>query len=271
MFNSHTHSKYSHDSEETIDNICKSAINSGLKGIAFTDHVTVYKYDELNIYSKILKCKEEIFAKRKEYEGKLKLLFGVEISESFFNPNHVNEILNIKDLDVVLCSLHGKVPIEDLGANSHLRINDFTKFSKETIKNIVTVYYNVLKNMAKTNDYDVLAHLTYPFRYINCRDKVGFDIFEIKSEFVEILNILIERDKALELNTSMSDSDFFMPSEEILTLYKQLGGKKVTLGSDAHTATNVAKGLKEGIELLKKCGFTKYYYYENRKPVPVKI
>ena len=271
MFDSHLHTMYSSDSEESIENICKCAVEKNLKGVTFTDHVVIYKYNEYDTYNNILKCKNQALEKKKEYDGKLKIMFGLEISEARANPEHEKEILNIGGIDVVLCSLHDNMPIESLGLNSYIRKNDFSKLSKNTIKQILLIYYGILKKTAKENDYDVLAHLTYPFRYINCRDKVGFDIFEIKSDIEEILNTVILRDKALELNTSMSNDDFFMPSEEILILYKKLGGKKVTLGSDAHTANNVGKGFEKAKQLLKKCGFNEYYYYQNRKPIPVKI
>ncbi len=271
MFDMHLHTEYSSDSKETLDNICKSALEKGLKGIAFTDHVVIYKYNEYDTYNNLLKCKSEALIKRKEYEGKLEIMFGLEISEAFSNPKFEEEILNIGDIDVVLCSLHDNMPIVNLGFNSYTRKNDFTKISNDKIKQILLIYYGILKDTAKKSDYDVLAHLTYPFRYINCRDKVGYNILEIKNDIEQILSTVIKRDKALELNTSMSDDDFFMPNEEILTLYKKLGGKKVTLGSDAHTATNVGKGFNKGKELLKNCGFTEYYYYKKRKPIPVKI
>ena len=271
MFDSHIHTKYSDDSEALIDDYCKIAVKKGINGITFTDHVVIYKYKDYDTYNNLLKCKSEALLKRKEYEGKLEILFGLEISEAFSNPKFEEEILTIKDLDVVLCSLHDNMPIESLGFNSYIRKNDFTKISNDKIKQILLIYYGILKETAKKSDYDVLSHITYPFRYINCRDKVGFNVFEIKNDIEEILSTVIKRDKALELNTSMSDDDFFMPSEEILTLYKKLGGEKVTLGSDAHTAMNVGKGFEKGKELLKKCGFSKYYYYKNRKPIPVKI
>ena len=271
MFDMHLHTKYSSDSKETLDNICKSALEKGLKGIAFTDHATIYKYEELGIYNNFTKCKEEIFRLKKKYEGKLTILFGAEISEAYANPQAEQEILNLDGLDVVLCSIHDNMPIEHLGADTFMRKNDFNKLPKEKTKQILKIYYDILKHTAKNNDYDVLAHLTYPFRYINCRDNANYDMFEFKSEFEEILNTLIKRDKALELNTSMSYTDFFMPNEEILLLYKKLGGKLITIGSDAHTANNVATGFDKAINLLKKCGFDTYYYYKNRKPIPVKI
>ena len=96
--------------------------------------------------------------------------------------------------------------------------------------------------------------------------KINFDYSVVIEDIKDLLSTVITRNKALELNTANAKDGFFMPDEYILKLYKEMGGELITLGSDAHVAENVANGLNEGKLLLKKCGFTKYYYYEKRKP-----
>lgn len=266
MVNSHIHSKYSVDSTEEIDNICKEAINKGLTGIAITDHVCFWHHPNGLETKDLIDCKNEILALNEKYNDKLKILFGMEISEYQFNPSYEKQALNVGTLDVVLCSLHDCITISSRKLERRLCNNDFKTFSTEQIVELIKNYYIILIDIAKNSDYDVLAHLTYPLRYITCRDKIKVDFKTIEKEIKDILQIIIKRNKALELNTSNVGNEFFMPNEEILKLYKKMGGELITLGSDAHVAKNVDKGLKEGKELLKKCGFTKYYYYENRQP-----
>ncbi len=266
MINSHVHSKYSVDSTEELYNILETAIEKGLNGIAITDHVSIY-YNKRNLEpTDLLACKKEVFSLREKYKDKIKLLFGMEYSETHLSDEFNKKALGVGDFDVILCSLHDEVLISNKQINSHFRKNDFKSFNKEELIEIVKTYYLLLKDAVKNFDYDVLAHLTYPFRYITFRDKVDFDFNIIKDDIEEILKILIKRNKALELNTSNATDGFFMPNEQILKTYKALGGELITLGSDAHIASNVDKGLNLGKILLKKCGFTKYYYYENRKP-----
>ena len=50
-----------------------------------------------------------------------------------------------------------------------------------------------------------------------------------------------------------------------------MGGELITIGTDSHVADNVTQGFLEGVELLKSVGFTRYYYFENRKPIEVEI
>ena len=266
MINSHTHSKYSSDSTEEIDNICKVAIEKGITAIAITDHVALWEHED-NFDSKtLLACKREVFALKERYKNKLNLLFGIELGEHHTNPSFVNNALSVGDLDVVLCSLHDCIPLSTGNIKKHFVSNDFSSYSKDELVEIVKNYYSILKNTAKTYDYDILSHVTYPFRYICVRHKINFDYSVVIEDIKDLLSTVITRNKALELNTANAKDGFFMPDEYILKLYKEMGGELITLGSDAHVAENVANGLNEGKLLLKKCGFTKYYYYEKRKP-----
>lgn len=264
MINSHTHSKYSVDSKAELEEIFDTAIERGLTGVAITDHVPFWYYKNGFDKTNLEECKKEISSLKQKYQGKLKILFGMEVSE-YHVYEYEKDALAVGDFDVVLCSLHDEVNISTAKINPHFIENDFSKFSKAELTELVQNYYSILKKEAKTRDFDVLSHLTYPFRYIRCREKIdlGYDIAQ--KDIEEILQIIIDRGKALELNTSNADSDFFMPNEHILKKYREMGGELVTLGSDAHVAKNIDKGLAQGKELLKKCGFTKYYYFENRQ------
>ena len=44
-----------------------------------------------------------------------------------------------------------------------------------------------------------------------------------------------------------------------------MGGKLITLGSDAHSADRLANGFAETREMLLRNGFTECVYYENRE------
>ena len=52
---------------------------------------------------------------------------------------------------------------------------------------------------------------------------------------------------------------------------QELGGKYITLGTDSHSVDFVGKGIKEGIEVARKAGFTHYTIYENHKPIQISI
>ncbi|MGE4272750.1 MAG: hypothetical protein AB7E31_07775 [Desulfitobacterium sp.] len=62
-----------------------------------------------------------------------------------------------------------------------------------------------------------------------------------------------------------------MPDFDIIRLYKQLGGEIITVGSDAHWAEDVGKGIQDGLEMIKNAGFNYVTVYSNRQPRMIKI
>ena len=174
--------------------------------------------------------------------------------------------MSVGDVDVVLCSLHDTIPLSTRLIKRHFITNDFSSFTYDEQVEILKNYYSILKDNASKYDYDILSHITYPFRYFCIRDKINIDWHLVEKDITDLLTIVIKRGKALELNTSNAVDGFFMPNETILKQYKDMGGELITLGSDAHVAEKIDNGLVLGKQLLKKCGFDKYYYYENRIP-----
>ena len=62
-----------------------------------------------------------------------------------------------------------------------------------------------------------------------------------------------------------------LPDENLVRRYKELGGKYITIGSDAHNCENLGKGIEKGMEIAKSCGFEYYTIFENRKPQLIEL
>ena len=94
------------------------------------------------------------------------------------------------------------------------------------------------------------------------------DLKLFQEAITEILKQTVKKKKALEINTSaffmIHD---FMPDKEIIKQYYDMGGRLITLGSDAHVSENASTHFDEAKAFLKKIGFTQAYYYQNRTPI----
>ena len=105
-------------------------------------------------------------------------------------------------------------------------------------------YEEILSVIQKYKNYSVLGHLDLIARY----DKNGIYPFpNVKPLVEEILKTVITDGKGIEVNTSsyrygLSDTT---PSREILKLYKALGGKIITIGSDSHRPEHLGTYIKE--------------------------
>ena len=57
----------------------------------------------------------------------------------------------------------------------------------------------------------------------------------------------------------------------MLECYRELGGKYVTIGSDAHVTKYVGAGFTEAAAALKRTGFDSYTIYKDRCPVQIPL
>ncbi len=270
MFNSHVHTEFSRDCTESAEAMCISAVKNSLKGITFTDHINIASCITDNAYSVAVNSTSRAREVGQKFSGQLIVLKGLEMGDILCMPSYANRIIKATNPDFVLASVHA-VPFRLV--SQYLSEIDFSKITVEELDYIINIYFDICLETTKTADFDALAHLTLPFRYINGVYKRGIKIEPYYDKIKTILTQLIARKKALELNTSeLSRQIFdFMPNETIIKMYKELGGTLVTIGSDAHKAENVSFGLLKAADLLRENGFKSYVYYKNRKPVEIEL
>ena len=84
---------------------------------------------------------------------------------------------------------------------------------------------------------------------------------------------MIKNNTSLEINASTvwKGYGFTMPSEELIRLYYECGGRLITVGSDAHSADNVGGGIAETYGMLKRVGFKTVTAIKNGKKTQVEI
>ena len=265
----HTHTKYSQDSKNEPEDSCKRAIELGLKGVAFTDHSNMLWADRKDQAEDIFACYDEVVKLRDKYPA-LEILTGVELGEGIRNDGEVKRLMSGREYDVVICSVHhtlfgpNKIPYSEI---------DFSVCTDEFLLDYMLDYLDEVKQTVEKIDGDVIAHLTCPLRYIEGKYHRIVDESKLYDSVKEILALIIKNDKALEINTSGLGSYYgkFLPGEWVVQLYYDLGGRKVTLGSDAHVAKNVGNCFDQAIEMLKRIGFDRVYYYKRRQPMSIEI
>ena len=93
-----------------------------------------------------------------------------------------------------------------------------------------------------------------------------YEYAKYKDIIDRILSYLIDREKALELNTAgiRKGMKEMNPSRDVLMRYHELGGELITVGSDAHRVGEVASDFDKAEEMLRSCGFQYYTVYNGR-------
>jgi histidinol-phosphatase (PHP family) len=83
----------------------------------------------------------------------------------------------------------------------------------------------------------------------------------------------VQKNIALEINTrgTYDWQNRVGPEDWVLERYRELGGKYVTIGSDAHVTKYVGAGFTEAAAALKRTGFDSYTIYKDRCPVQIPL
>jgi histidinol-phosphatase (PHP family) len=265
----HTHSESSHDSVCKIEDMCVSQIENGTKIFAVTDHFDTASFEDYDVFTPIKTAYDTVKELNKKYGERCQIMSGIEISEGFWYPKINKEAVNMLAYDVIIGSVH-LVKYKDL-TGPYSRI-DFSSLPHEEIIRYLDAYFADVLTMLDTMDFDILAHLTCPLRYISGIYKIKLDMSIYGSSIEKILQKIIQKGIALEVNTSSFGMlNDFMPSRDILQKYHDMGGYLITLGSDAHVAKNASLYFGEAIDALKEIGFKNIYYYKNRKPYQIEL
>lgn len=263
---SHTHSSNSFDAENTVDELCQRALGLGLYSLTITDHCEANYYDdpehsEFGDFSKrIPQSVKDIEQARLKYGNQLKLYCGLELGEPMQGLSAAARALRLAEFDFVLASVHNIMDEQDFY---------WLEYREDTVDDLLHRYFAEVFLTARWNHFDSLAHLTYPFRYIKKKLGLDVDTGRFKDQIDLILRTLALNGKALEVNSSGLRQEIgkTLPGREVITRFKELGGRYVTVGSDAHCCADLASGIERAYELLRDCGFTHYTVYEKHKPV----
>ena len=269
---SHLHSNNSFDGKPTVKEICEKAVSLGLSAVTITDHMEApeislkEKSEYGDMVKQIKKSVSDVENCQTFYKDNLTVLKGMELGEPMHNLELTKQALEIAHFDFILASVHNLKDEQDFY---------YLDYSKVNVSQLMKRYFNELLDTAQNADFDSLAHLTYPFRYISERTDLDDENLIQENEIIidEIFKALINRGKALEINTSglFKKISSTLPNAQLLQRFKELGGEYITIGSDAHQTENIAQGFGVGIEILKECGFDYITLYKNRKPNLIKI
>ena len=271
MFDLHIHTRNSRDSKMTPADILDSASRIGLSGIAVTDHADLGLFDTVEpLFEVIQGSVRDAREIERMSGGTLRVLRGVEIGGAPYDLEGARQLLSRADLDIVLGSIHS---VKGNGFDVNNYSADFSQMAEEEIYLLLQTYLERVRDLVSLLDIDVLAHLTYPLRYMNGKYQRGIDIGRFYEQIDEILQIIIARGIALEVNTASVDTLVcdFIPSADILARYRDLGGRLLTLGSDAHRPGGIGKGIADAKEMLRTLGFHEYHYFEKHRPVAVPL
>lgn len=261
MIDQHLHSNFSPDSQVDIKDYIEMMKHLGNDYLNVTDHFDyldkLKKYDGYDYieniraqFKYISELEDEVYA-------------GVEVGYNKTLQTTIESLLAELNFSIVLLSIHDN---DDLEVR-YCRALDYNISPNEVAK----IYFSQMYEAVTSGvDFDILTHIGYIFRY--CRGQI--DYMEFMDDIKKVLEELVKTERILEINTgcfrvgTYDANDFY---SKVLKIYTELGGYKVSLGSDAHSVADYCYQFEEAKEFLKSNGINEVTLVKNRKHTQVKI
>jgi histidinol-phosphatase (PHP family) len=254
----HMHTSFSPDCRFTMAEMCSSAIAKGIPEIGFAEHFDLHPDDTTRDWFRLEPWAAELERCREEFDGQLTIRAGIEIGEPHLFADGAKDILGRYPFDYALGSLHW------VGRESVFERSSFERPADEAFR----LYFEELERMAASGGFEILGHLDVPVR--TAFDVYGrYDACRYEPAIRAVLGRCVENGIALEINTASlrRPANVLNPGPPILQWYADMGGERITLGSDAHRPEHLAAGLSVAIEAARAAGLRHVTRFDRRHAV----
>jgi histidinol-phosphatase (PHP family) len=268
MYESHAHTRrFSPDAAQTLEELIRASIDAGLDGVTVTEHMD----PDLDLGLMVFDV-DEYFSVMHDALTSLppgfRLLCGIEAGYLPHLVLRYADMTKTRPFDLVIGSVHA--------------INgDDIYFRREIFRQGRSIaygaYLDLLIDMVLSGGwFDVVGHYDYVTR-VSGYDSPRLMYSEQPERFDRLFRLMIERGKALELNArtirflERNGEKDPMPDRQVLERYRELGGRMVTLGSDAHAPDEVGLYFERMRVYLGSLGFDRVTVFDKRKPVSIRL
>ncbi|MPQ42248.1 histidinol phosphate phosphatase [Clostridium tarantellae] len=246
IFDSHIHTEFSSDSKMKIEDAIKIAKKNNI-GLIITEHL------DLNYpVPTEFRCNlPKYFATYEKYRNE-KTLLGIETGLSLSTLKENEKLMDSYSFDYIIGSIHS---VNDIDI-----FKDYIKLEMDEKQFFQTYFKYMLKCVQTHNNFDSLGHIDYLYRYAPFNGaEINLNIH--KEVLSEIIKTLIQKEKVMELNTKrLSKKSSRTSLIEVYKLYKDLGGKYVTLGSDSHSNDRICDNFKIATDMIESLNLKGVYF-----------
>jgi histidinol-phosphatase (PHP family) len=245
----HLHSRFSCDSQEDPEAVCRRALELGMTHIALTEHVECdLVYDgRPAVIEDPREYALTVERLREKFPG-LTLRRGIELGwrDQKWEVG-LRALREIRPEFVIgsVHDVHGLDPYEPPYYRGKTRAEAYGLYLDTILEALP----------ALLPCCDTLGHLDYVAKFSPYEDPT-LRYTEFPDKLDTILRTVIGAGKLIELNTSTcrNGQAVHKPNLDILRRYRELGGTHITLGSDAHRAENIGGFYDTAEEILSEAG-----------------
>jgi histidinol-phosphatase (PHP family) len=263
----HLHTEQSPDSAVPIDVYAALAVERGIPEICITDHVDfdprdpAYNYSRFDDRERVVRGAAERWAK----QG-VAIRFGAELTYNRRWDADVREHLKHHRYDYVIGSVH------DWPESPYWPLRVQSWVVGRSLDEILAPYYAEIIAAARSGLFDTIGHLDVVKRYLHPMITAA-DLATRPDLQEPALHAIIESGTALEVNSSglrYPGAETY-PSAAVVARYRELGGDRVVVGSDAHSRGSFAARLDESYRHLTAAGFEALTFRRGAERVRIQV
>ena len=262
----HIHTHFSPDSSMRSDEAVEAAIARDITDICFTEHMDLgHHMTSFNCIPDFQGMRDKIGRLRKKYP-QIRIGNGLEVGYIADTVEQTIKAIKEQAFDYVLLSTHCVDGLDCYLPESKRERDKITFFTR-----YLETLYESVSDERLLDYYDCVGHIGYIAKCKHYEDnEMPYDLFP--EMFDKILRTIIGNGKGIEINTSgIKRAGHVLPHPTIIQRYYDLGGRIITIGSDAHTPERVGEDVEESIRIIKECGFTEIVMFNHRKAIFCKV
>ena len=250
----HVHTCFSCDSKTTMEDQCVSAIQKGLDVVCFTEHVDCNPQDYGYGFYRADAYFQEVGRLREKFADQLEILNGLEFSEPHIYRSEFEKLQKLP-YDFIIGSLHYWV--DDLFPSEMVKKNI-------PIEKCYDAYWKEMRTMVEYGGFDSVGHIDFPKRYYH-------GLLYEEDCLRDIFQTIVQKGLIIEINTSSLRKGLtsMLPEDALLQLYREQGGKFVTLGTDAHCCEDLAANLDDAEAKTNAFGLKKVIYRKRKQIIEI--
>jgi histidinol-phosphatase (PHP family) len=266
--NYHLHSTYSYDGEAGLEAMAGAALAGGFADIAFTEHLDFDRSDPGYGYFDYAAYGAAVEAARERFRGRLAIRRGIEFDFRRDYRDEPRRVLAGMDFDFRIGSVHSA------GGVLLFRLSSLTEeeTARLDLRRLQAEYFAEVEALLGSRLAHALGHFDYLYKhaprlFAPWRDAWYWDRVEA------ILKACIRTGTALEVNSHhVLDRGLALAADaEILARYRRLGGRLLTVGSDAHRPADVAHAYGDLERAVRAAGFAEVTGFEAGVPYAIAL
>ncbi len=263
----HVHTDLSPDSDVAIDAYAQRAVERGIAELAITDHVD-FDPSAPGFGNSTFEQRERYVrdAAERWADRGVAIRFGAEITWDSQWAEAIRDHLARHAYDFVIGSVH--VYRDSPYAADHVA----AWVAGKSLPEIVRPTSTRSPPAPAAGLFDAIGHIDFVKRFL-APHVTAADLAAAPELYKPILDALVDSGTALEVNTSglRSPAAAAFPAPDVVARFRELGGRAVSIGSDAHLEDSLAWGLDDGYASAWDAGFRELTFRRGGEPVAIAL